>query len=74
MQTKLPLNKEVYSVAELAKLLGVTRQTLYNEMLVKKNIGFYRVGRSYKFSRADVEAYLKNTRRIKQEATSSSLR
>lgn len=51
------LNTKIISTEEAAKLLGVTRQTLY-KLADKKEIRGRKVGRKYKFMEQDVLSYV----------------
>lgn len=50
------MSKEWYSVNEVADILGESYKKIYN-LVVSGELGHYRVGRSYRIRKADLEAY-----------------
>ena len=50
--------EQTMTVEEVAKLLRVSRQTIYN-MIRAGKIPHFRVGNKVRFSRADIEAMMK---------------
>jgi len=55
------VDKEFYTVKELAQLLSVTPMTIYR--LVKRGeLPVHNIGGSKRFSKADVKAYLERVR------------
>ncbi len=53
--------KEFYTVRDLAKLLQVTEMTVYR-MIRRGDLPHYNIGRSKRFRRDDVEAFLEKCR------------
>jgi len=53
--------KEFYTVRDLAKLLQVTEMTVYR-MIRRGDLPHYKIGRSKRFRRDDVEAFLEKCR------------
>ena len=53
--------KEFYTVRDLAKLLLVTEMTVYR-MIRRGDLPYYNIGRSKRFRRDDVEAFLDKCR------------
>lgn len=52
---------EFYTIKELAALLAVTEQTIYR--LMKRGVlPYYKIGRSTRFRRAEVENFLSQCR------------
>ena len=58
----MSLEKEFYTVKELAELLCVKPLTIYR-MVQRKELPHYKIGRSVRFRRDDIEAYLKSRRK-----------
>jgi excisionase family DNA binding protein len=54
--------KEFYSVRELAEKLGVVKETIYR-LIKKGELPCQQVGRAMRIRWADVEEYLKRTRK-----------
>ena len=54
--------KEFYSVRELAEKLGVVKETIYR-LMKKGELPSHQVGRAVRIRWADVEEYLKRTRK-----------
>lgn len=50
------MNRDWYSVNEVADILGESYKKIYN-LLVAGELGHYRVGRSYRIRKTDLEAY-----------------
>jgi excisionase family DNA binding protein len=51
------MEREFITVKEVSQWLGVVERTVYR-LIDSKALPFYKIGRSTKFRRADVEAYL----------------
>lgn len=54
------MRNETMTVPEVAQLLRVTRQTIYN-MVKNGKIPHFRVGAKVRFNRSDIEAIMKTT-------------
>lgn len=54
------MRNETMTVPEVAELLRVTRQTIYN-MVRNGKIPHFRVGAKVRFNRSDIEAIMKTT-------------
>lgn len=54
------MRNETMTVPEVAQLLRVTRQTIYN-MVRNGKIPHFRVGAKVRFNRSDIEAIMKTT-------------
>ncbi len=54
-------DKEFYTVKELAELLCVKPLTIYR-MVQRQELPFYKIGRSVRFRRDDIEEYLRSRR------------
>lgn len=61
--------RKIISLEEVAKLLGVSGRTVVR-LVEKKELTGFKVGRSWKFDEADVDAYIQMQ---KQRAQGSSL-
>lgn len=61
--------RKIISLEEVAKLLGVSGRTVVR-LVEKKELTGFKVGRSWKFDEADVDAYIQKQ---KQRAQGSSL-
>ena len=66
----MPLEKEFYTVKELAELLQVTPTTIYR-LMNRGELAYHQVGRAKRFSREDVEEYLKRARRNSKISSST---
>ena len=58
--------KEFYSIVELAELFGVNEMT-GRKMGWHKALPYYKLGRMYRFKRAEVEAFLKKCEGVRLE-------
>ncbi len=61
--------RKIISLEEVAKLLGVSGRTVVR-LVEKKELTGFKVGRSWKFDEADVDAYIQKQ---KQRVQGSSL-
>lgn len=52
-----------YSINKTARKLGISRNTMYVWIAAGKGPAVHRIGGAWKFEHADVEAYLKSTRK-----------
>lgn len=59
--------KEFYTIKELAALLAVTDQTVFR-LMKRGEIPYYKIGRSTRFRRDDVEAFLQRCR-VEKDST-----
>lgn len=57
----MELDREFYTVNELAELLRMKPLTVYR-MAKKREIPYYSFGRNIRFSREDVDEFLKKSR------------
>jgi excisionase family DNA binding protein len=55
------ITNNLISPEELMKLLNISKSSVYR-LVNKRHIPFYKVGGKLRFSKADVEKYLKNVR------------
>ena len=61
LKSELPLQREFMTVKEVAQWLGVVERTVYR-LIYNKAFPRYKIGRSTKFRRGDIEAYLENVK------------
>jgi excisionase family DNA binding protein len=60
------MKKEFMTVAELADLLGVNRNTIYR-LVQRGELPCHHIGRAKRFSREDVNAFLARVRGVRTE-------
>lgn len=65
----MTLDDRYYSVDEIAAYLGVKRDTIY-KWITRKSLPAHKVGRLWKFRKAEVDAWVRQDGEASQEAQS----
>ncbi|MCA9968643.1 MAG: helix-turn-helix domain-containing protein [Anaerolineales bacterium] len=63
------MDDRYYSVDEIAAYLGVKRDTIY-KWITRKSLPAHKVGRLWKFRKAEVDAWVRQDGEASQEAQS----
>lgn len=70
-QRDLSSDQALLTLADVAKLLRVSKTSIYR-LVERREIPFCRVGRNLRFSRLDIEAFIRS-RRVESPASQSCI-